>query len=123
MANLVTPNARNLWNASYLFELRKGMGARVGAARAEPGQQGFEALAIAFSHGSKSQAESIAELYVTNQSIGCDTAFLDQKIQLGGHAFFHAQVWGLDKKSIDADVQDARNIVALVAAPADPNVL
>src|SRR5579863_6183123 len=99
------------------------MSTGVGAAGAEPSQQRFEALAIAVSHSSKSQAESIAALYVTNQSFGCDTAFLDQKIQLGGHAFFHAQVWGLDKKAIDADVQDARNIVALVAAPADPNVL
>jgi hypothetical protein len=98
------------------------MGAGVGAAGAEPCQQSSEALPIAVSHGRKSQAQAIAALYVTNQSIGRDTAFLDQKIELGGHAFFHAEVRSLDKKTIDADVQDARDIVALVAAPANPDV-
>jgi len=99
------------------------MSTGVGAAGAESCQQSSESLAIAVSHSSKSQAESVAALYVTNRSIGRDAAFLDQKIQLGGHALFHAEVLRLDKKAIDADVQDARNIVALVAAPADPNVL
>jgi hypothetical protein len=98
------------------------MGAGVGAAGAEPCQQSSKALAVAVSHGRKSQAEAIATLHVTNQSFGCDTAFLDQKIELGGHAFFHAEVRGLDKKAIDADVQDTGNIVALVTAPADPDV-
>ena len=98
------------------------MGAGVGASGAEPCQQSSKALAIAVSHGRKSQAEPIAALYVTDQSIGCDTAFLNQKIELGGHAFFHAQVRRLNKKAIDADVQDARNIIALVTAPADPDV-
>jgi hypothetical protein len=99
------------------------MGAGVGAAGAEPCQQSSKALSIAVSHGRKSQAEAIAALYVANQSFGCDTALLNQKIELGGHAFFHAQVRRLDKEPIDADVQDARNIVALVASPADPDVL
>ena len=98
------------------------MGAGVGAAGAEPCQQSSKALAVAVSHSRKSQAETIAALYVANQSFGCDTAFLDQKIKLGGHALFHAEVRRLDKKAIDADVQDARNIIALVAAPADPDV-
>ncbi len=98
------------------------MGAGVGAAGAEPCQQSSEALAIAVSHSSKSQAESIATLYVTNQSFGRDTSFLDQKIELGWHALFHAEVRRLDKQAINADVQDARNIVAVVAAPADPDI-
>ena len=99
------------------------MGAGVGAAGAEPCQQSSQALPIAVSHGRKSQAQAIAALYVTNQSIGRDTAFLDQKIELGGHAFFHAEVRSLDKQPVDTYVQNAGYIVAFVAAPAEPDIV
>jgi len=80
-------------------------------------------LAIVFAQGNESQTEAVAAFDVANDRIGPDAAFLDEKIELGGHALFQVGMRGLDKQAIDADVQDARDIVAAIAAPADPDVL
>jgi predicted NAD-dependent protein-ADP-ribosyltransferase YbiA (DUF1768 family) len=80
-------------------------------------------LAIVVTHGNESQAEAAAALYVTHDRVGFYAAFLNQEIQLSRHAFFHAEVRRLDKQAIDTDVQDAGDIVAFVAAPAEPDIL
>jgi hypothetical protein len=80
-------------------------------------------LAIVVAHGNESQAEAAAALYVANDRVGFDAAFLNQEIQLSGHAFFHAEVRSLDKQAVDTDVQDPGDIVPLVAAPAEPDIL
>jgi hypothetical protein len=63
---------------------------RLSPARAEPRQQGFEALAILVSDGDESQAEPAVASYMTNYGVGFDAAFLNQEIELSGHAFFYA---------------------------------
>jgi hypothetical protein len=80
-------------------------------------------LAIIVGNGNESQTEAVAAFDVANDGVGLDTAFLNQEIELGGHAFFHVQVRGLDKQAVDTDVQDAGDVVAAIAAPADPDVL
>jgi len=76
-----------------------------------------------FADSEKFEAEAVAAPDVTNDGFGGDAALLNQKIEFGGHAFFDSLVRGLDKESVDADIQDVGDIVATVAAPADPDVL
>ena len=99
------------------------MGTRVGAAGAEPCQQSPESLAIAVAHGSKSQAEAAPFFYMAHDCVGLYAPFLNQKIELGRHALFHTEVRSLDKQAVDTDVQDAGDIIAFVASPAEPNIL
>jgi hypothetical protein len=60
---------------------------------------------------------------VANDGVGFDTAFLDEKVEFGGHAFFHFAMRGFDEEAIDADVEDAGDVFAAMAAPADPDVV
>ncbi len=96
-ADLVKTKARGEQELSKLFELGKRMSAGVSPAGAKSCQQGFEALAIVVANGDKLQTEPAPPLYVTNDSVGFDTPLLNQEIELGGHIFFHTEVWSLDK--------------------------
>lgn len=89
---------------------------------AEPGEHGFEALAIFFTYGEETQAKASAAFYVADDSVGLDAAFLNEEVEHGGHAFFDLEVRGLDEKTVNAYVEDAGDVVAAIAAPADPNV-
>ena len=89
---------------------------------AESGEQSFEALAIFVSYSDEAQAEAAAAFDVANDGVGFDAAFLNEKVQFGGHAFFHLGLRSLDEEAVDADVEDAGDIVAAIAAPADPDV-
>ena len=80
-------------------------------------------MAIFVTNGDESQAKSVAAFNVTNDSIGVYSAFLNQKIEFGGHALFHAQVRRLDEQAVDTNVQDTGYIIPGVAPPADPDVL
>jgi hypothetical protein len=97
--------------------------AGVSAGGAESCQQSFEALAIVVTHSDESQAEAAAAFYMTNDGVGFDAPFLNQEIEFGGHAFFHTELRSLDKQPVDTYVQDAGNIVAFVALPAEPDIL
>ena len=79
-------------------------------------------MAIFVSYGDEAQAETDAGFYVANDGVGFDAAFLNEKVQFGGHAFFQLGVRSLDEEAIDADVEYAGDIVAAIAAPADPDV-
>ncbi len=68
------------------------------------------------------QAEAETPYYVADDGVGFDAAFLNEEVELGGHALFDLEVRGLDEEAVDADVQDAGDIVAAIAAPADPDV-
>jgi hypothetical protein len=89
---------------------------------AESGEQSFEALAIFVGYGDEAQAEAAAVFYVANHGVDFDAAFLNEKVQFSGHAFFHLGLRSLDEEAVDADVEDAGDIVAAIAAPADPDV-
>jgi hypothetical protein len=89
---------------------------------AESGEQSFEALAIFVGYSDEAQAEAVAVFYVANDGVGFDAAFLNEKVQFSGHAFFHLGLRSLDEEAVDADVEDAGDIVAAIAAPADPDV-
>jgi len=89
---------------------------------AESGEQSFEALAIFVSYCDETQAEAAAVFDVANDGVGFDAAFLNEKVQFSGHAFFHLGVRSLDEEAVDADVEDAGDIVAAIAAPADPDI-
>ena len=89
---------------------------------AESGEQSFEALAIFVGYSDEAQPEAVAVFYVANHGVGFDAAFLNEKIQFSGHAFFHLGVRRLDEEAVDADVEYAGDIVAAIAAPADPDV-
>jgi hypothetical protein len=89
---------------------------------AEPGEHGFEALAILFTDGEKTQAQAATAFDVADDRVGLDAAFLNEEVELGGHAFFNLEVKGLDEKTVNAYVEDAGDVVAAIAAPADPNV-
>jgi hypothetical protein len=89
---------------------------------AEPGEHSFETLAIFLADGEETQAQAPATFYVSDDSIGLDAAFLNEEVELGGHTFFDLEVRGFDEKTVNADVEDAGDVVAAVAAPADPNV-
>jgi hypothetical protein len=60
---------------------------------------------------------------VANDGFSFDAAFLDEKVEFGGHAFFHFEARGFDKEAIDADVQDPGDVLAAIAEPADPDVV
>jgi hypothetical protein len=47
---------------------------------AEPGEHGFEALAIFFTYGEKTQAKSSAAFYMADDSVGLDAAFLNEEV-------------------------------------------
>jgi hypothetical protein len=79
-------------------------------------------LAVFFAYGDESQSKAIAALHVPNDCVSSDAAFLNKEIEFGGHGFFHTQVRGLDEEAVDADIQDAGNVVSSVAPPADPDV-
>jgi hypothetical protein len=89
---------------------------------AEPGEHSFEVLAIFFADGEETQAKASAAFDMADDSVGLDAAFLNEEVQLGGHAFFDLEVRGLDEKTVNADVEDAGDVVAAIAEPADPNV-
>lgn len=59
---------------------------------------------------------------MSDHGIGFDAALLDKEVELRGHALFDFEVRGLDEESVDADVENPGNIVAAVAAPANPDV-
>jgi hypothetical protein len=90
---------------------------------AEAREHSFEATAIFVGHGDKTQAKTASAFNVTNDSVGFDAAFLDEEVELGFHAFLELEVGRLNEEAIDADVEDAGDIVAAVALPADPDVL
>ena len=108
--------------ASILLETAEGLRRGSVVMGAEPGEHGFEALAILFTDGEETQAQAAAAFDVADDSVGLDAAFLNQEVELGGHAFFDLEVKGLYEKTVNADVEDAGDVVAAVAAPADPNV-
>ena len=108
--------------ASVLFEAAEGLRRGAVVMRTEPGEHGFEALAIFFTYGEETKAQAPATFDVANDSVGLDAAFLNEEVELGGHAFFDLEVRGLDEKTVNADVENAGNVVAAVATPADPNV-
>jgi hypothetical protein len=56
----------------------------------KPREQRFETGAIFVSDCDESQAYAAAAFYMTNDSFGFDSTLLNQKIELGGHAFFYA---------------------------------
>jgi len=89
---------------------------------AKPGEHSFEALAVFLADGEETQAKALATFNVANDGVGLDAALLNEEVELGGHAFLDLEVRGLDEKAVDADVEDAGDVVAAVAAPADPNV-
>ncbi len=72
---------------------------RVGVipAGAKSCQQGFKSLAIIVADRNKLQTEPASPLYVTNDGVGLDAPLLNQEIELGGHACFHAEVRSRDK--------------------------
>ncbi len=90
--------------------------------RTQPCQHGFQALAVFFGQRDEFQADSRAAFYVANDGLGSDAPFLNEKIELGGHSVLDLEMRGLDKKAVAADVQDAGDIIAAIAAPADPDV-
>lgn len=53
-------------------------------------------------------------------SVGFEAAFLDQEIQFCRVAFVEAFLGGVEEEAVDAEVQDAGDIVTAIAAPADP---
>jgi hypothetical protein len=59
---------------------------------------------------------------VADDRVGFDAALLNEEVELSGHAFFDFEMRSLDEEAVDTDVQDAGDIVATVAAPADPDV-
>jgi hypothetical protein len=79
-------------------------------------------LAILLGKGNKAKAEAAAAFDVAHYGVGFDAAFLDEEVELGGHAFFDFEVRSLDEEAVDTDIQDARYIVATVTAPANPDV-
>jgi hypothetical protein len=90
---------------------------------AESGEHGLEALTIFVGCGEESQAEAGAAFDVANDGVGFDAALRNEEVELGGHAFFDFEVRSLDEEAVDADVDDAGDVVAAVAAPADPDVV
>ena len=79
-------------------------------------------MAILLGKGNKAKAEAAAAFDVAHYGVGFDAAFLDEEVELRGHAFLDFKVRGLDEQAVDADVQHAGDIIAPVAAPADPDI-
>lgn len=59
---------------------------------------------------------------MANDGVGFYAAFLNQEVEFGGHAFFDFRVRGLDEEAVDADVENAGDVVAAIAEPADPDI-
>lgn len=90
---------------------------------AEPGHKSLQTGAIVVADSQEFHAEAIATIHVTDDGVRSDTALLNEKVELGGHAFFDAEMGSLDEHAVDVDIQDARDVFTAVAAPADPDVL
>jgi hypothetical protein len=90
---------------------------------AEAREHGFEALAVGVGDGDEPEAEASTAADVANEGVGLDAALLHEELEFGWHAFFDLEVRRLDEEAVDADVEDAGDIVAAVALPADPDVL
>lgn len=54
---------------------------------AKPCQYGFQPLTVFFAHNDEPQSEAAAALYVANDGVGSNAPLLNEKIELGGHAF------------------------------------
>ena len=87
------PAAKSL----LLSERAEGWSEWLSVIGTKPREQRFETGAIFLSDGDESQAYAAAAFYMTNNSLGFDSALLNQKIELGGHAFFSAEVRSRDK--------------------------
>jgi hypothetical protein len=90
---------------------------------AEAGEHGFEALTIFLGDGDETKAKPAATFYVTDDGVGLDAALLNEEIEFGRHAFFEFRVRSLDEEAVDTYVENAGDVVAAIAAPANPNVL
>jgi hypothetical protein len=90
--------------------------------RTKPCQHGFQALPVFFCQRDEFQAYSRAAFYVANDGVGSDASLLNEKIELGGHSVLDLEMRGLDKEAVAANVQDAGDIIAAIATPADPDV-
>ena len=66
--------------ASILFETAGGLRRRSVVMGAEPGEHGFEALAILFADGEKTQAQAATAFDVADDSVGLDAAFLNEEV-------------------------------------------
>ena len=75
------------WNRSV------GVGGAVGWVRgfgvmgAEARDHGFEALPVGIGDGDKAKTEAGSAADMADEGVGLNAAFLDEELQLGGHAF------------------------------------
>lgn len=106
-----------------LSEIVEGLGGRAIVMGAESGEHGLESLTIIVGCGEESQAEAGAAFNVAYNGVSFDAALLNEEVEFGGHAFFDFELGSLDEEAVDADVEDAGDVVAAVAAPADPDVV
>jgi hypothetical protein len=59
-------------------------------------------------------------LNVADCGVGFEAAFLNQEIQIYREAFVESFLRGVEEETVHAEIQDAGDIVAAIAAPADP---
>jgi hypothetical protein len=59
-------------------------------------------------------------LDVADCGVGFEAAFLNQEIQFCREAFVEAFLPGVEEEAVDAEIQDAGDILAAIAAPANP---
>ncbi len=90
---------------------------------AEAREHGFEALAVFIAQDDESQAKASATLYMANDGVGLNAALLNEKVEFGGHTFLDFEMRSLDEEAVDADVEDAGDVIAAIAAPTNPNVV
>lgn len=89
--------------------------------RAEAAEQGGQAGAVGVGDGGELEAEATAA-DVADDRVGADLSFGDEKIKLGGGAD-GALRGRLQEQAAEAHVADAREVVAAVGMPADPDVV
>ena len=60
---------------------------------------------------------------MANDGVGLDAALLNEKVEFGGHTFLDFEMRSLDEEAVDADVENAGDVIAAIAAPTNPNVV
>ncbi|MGB6833889.1 MAG: hypothetical protein WCA94_09335 [Candidatus Acidiferrum sp.] len=106
-----------------LFEIAVGLRRSAVVVGAEAREHGFEALAVFIAQDDESQAKASATLYMANDGVGLNAALLNEKVEFGGHTFLDFEMRSLDEEAVDADVEDAGDVIAAIAAPTNPNVV
>lgn len=98
------------------------MSHRPASSEAQARHQRDQVFSILVADGGEFQAQALSLFGVLDGRFGADCAFLDQKVEVGRGADAPG-LRRLQKDAADAQIANARHVIAAVATPVDPDML